>query len=530
MAYTFDHEHQIYEMFRYKASTGVWTAVPGNSTAFDYFPDDAEVGDCFYFSQYFSRYVGRPCQFHDIKLFVGTQLVADSITLAWEYYQDGVGWTEIPALTDNSNSFQNAGQNWVTFPIPAKMFDGGNYYYYLNGKKYQWVRARITALTNLTEGGAQSTQVVTAKDHTIKIEGEAAVTLTSIYNADQAGAWGQVERFSSSSYLVKCPLFFYNSHFTSTRELFQLGREDYPVLFMAYETYSFTFGALVQGYGADGSALYHHTKQNYPYNYFYRTIDFYGSIYIRPQGSYGDPAFAGAIDIIDSVLVTDGLFYWCGSAARKIYRTVVDQPYYLYIYANIDIDGLKMTDSPGILSYGPSITISNVDFGADKQLLKNAAAIVNLINCIGPTNANIILLQYAEKRPVKRNFTIDLTVLDENNTPIPQATVVLQDTDGGEVFNVLTNAEGKITQQTVMAYEKWNITGEGYHEKDYNPFTLTISKPGTDYLTYQTKFTLATKVNWTISLMTIPTVIQETPVDINRLATLERSIRQEVLA
>ena len=72
-----------------------------------------------------------------------------------------------------------------------------------------------------------------------------------------------------------------------------------------------------------------------------------------------------------------------------------------------------------------------------------------------------------------------------------------------------TNASGQLTQTFPMArywYEYDAAAGSGVNitdtEQSFNPFILTISKPG--YLTYKKKFTLNKKINWIISLKHSP--------------------------
>ena len=67
-----DNNRRIYF---YKASTGTWTRITDMAN-FDYFPDDAEVGDCLYFM--FDDNDPAPT---GLKFNVGTPLSATSIIL-----------------------------------------------------------------------------------------------------------------------------------------------------------------------------------------------------------------------------------------------------------------------------------------------------------------------------------------------------------------------------------------------------------------------------------------------------------------
>jgi len=81
-------------------------------------------------------YFGSDSIFNRIRLNVSTVGVYSDITISWEYYDDvAVGW-EALEVTDNTNSFKNAGVNEITFTPPANWgkttVDGVNVY---------WVRA-----------------------------------------------------------------------------------------------------------------------------------------------------------------------------------------------------------------------------------------------------------------------------------------------------------------------------------------------------------------------------------------------------
>ena len=505
MAYSFDNYQNLSYCYFYDDSAGTYTS--RNLTTGDYFDDDAVVDDILYFGRLFAS--GRPEQFHDLKLYVGTQLVADSITVVWEYYKDGTGWTTIPGVTDNTNAFQNAGEQIVTFSIPPRMFYGGNYYRIVNSKRCGWIRARITAVTNLTEGGAQSTQSMAAKDNTIKIDTETGVTLQDIYDEDVSNGWGQIDHPTDTVfYHVKCPIYFYNSEFSSSRELVQFGREDYPVSYMMNSGSEIQFGVLNEGYGSEGTGIYQYTRSRSGYNKMRGTFNLYGTLLIRPLGSFGDFDFetTSDVDIRDTVIVTDRHFIIRGTG--NFHRTVLDSDSgdKFYVYTNdVDIDGLKMTDTKGLYC-GRGAVVKNVDFGT-RTLQRAYDAEMHLINCtIVNSNISNINPTAGADRYVYKKYTFDLTVLDKNGNPINGVNVAIRDTDGTSVVSTTTDASGEISQQTITAYQKWWVESESWaeYEKDFSPFILTIS--GTGYETYKQSFTLDAETDWTIALRRSPYV------------------------
>ncbi len=175
MAMTFPYELNG-AMYFYDDSAGTWTA--RNYTTGDYFDDDSVVGDCIGFAPTVNY---RPMA---LCIYVGTALVADSITLEWEYGASGTGWTSLTVI-DGSVNFTRTGEQWILFDRPALFMQGvgpvGSYY---------WIRARITAVTNLTEGGANSTQQVKGQSPRIYVDGyseETPATPADIETADLAG-------------------------------------------------------------------------------------------------------------------------------------------------------------------------------------------------------------------------------------------------------------------------------------------------------------------------------------------------------
>ena len=221
---SFNDEKSLNRIYRYDASAGTFSSNLYASSAFDYFDDNAAVGDCIYFGMYKNAYG----MYDDLKFYVGTPLSATSITVVWEYYNGSDGnmmngtWTALPGLTDNTNAFQNSGENWVTFDVPDDWYNYG--YININGSRlyyHHWIRCRITAVDGITEGGAQSTQVVKAKNFAMIVgdyTSETPATLDDIYNASVAGGWGMVDKWDDYFYRVKCHLLFGNSYFETKNE------------------------------------------------------------------------------------------------------------------------------------------------------------------------------------------------------------------------------------------------------------------------------------------------------------------------
>lgn len=99
--------------------------------------------------------------------------------------------------------------------------------------------------------------------------------------------------------------------------------------------------------------------------------------------------------------------------------------------------------------------------------------------------------------------SVNLKLLNEQNSPIVGATINLYDKNGTVVFTKTTDSSGLITESIVTraTYDPANNTNHfvtAGEKTDLSPFTLKIQKSG--YNTYIEKFTMSDKVNWTIAM------------------------------
>lgn len=164
----------------YRATTGgtVFSASYNGTAAFDYFTDTAVVNDAIYFCS--SVAYG---QISNLAVDVGTAIAGTGITGVWEYLSvDAAGWETCHDMTDPTVGFTVTGAATIVFPIQA-----GSYYYdTINGQVgFLWVRYRITAITTITEGGANANTAVTCGDGKLNVLGgtdATPATFLGIYN------------------------------------------------------------------------------------------------------------------------------------------------------------------------------------------------------------------------------------------------------------------------------------------------------------------------------------------------------------
>jgi|GEM_PF-3795474 len=500
MAITFDNELSPYYIFRYKAATSTYSANLATLSVFDYFDDNLAAGDILYIGLAHSiSGTGGSHPFHNIKFYVGTPLVADAITLIWEYHS-GSSWVEIPDVVDNTVNFSVTGENWVTFPIPPNWWGGvGNNFHLIPGGPINvnntyaiYVRCRVVSVTNPTEGGAQSTQTVKVKDYTIDVNNESAATLTSIYNADVAGGWGVLTKDGSDFVLNANLKFTGTTSFTSKQEYLRVGTPTYPwSIWSPSSNASTQFGEKdSSGYGINGSFIYYNTKSVSNGNAAaWYNLKMYGTKMWMTNVGFGNFVPAGVCEFIDCIF--DTWYLYMGqliSAGSVIRRCMLDFTYYWYLYTgNLEIDKVFLAKAcSGILSgVGANNTINNVEFASTQQLHRYYACNVTLTNCTGLLNENIKSYSPSGTSDlwVKKRFTIDLKIQDVDGNPISGATVKCVDGQGTTVVDTTTDANGNIAQQTLTVYQKlWEYPSWSVVETDYNPFTFTISKSG-----YQTK-------------------------------------------
>lgn len=187
----------------YTASSGgtVFSANLIASTAFDYFPNNAQVNDAIYFGFDNPRML-----FKGIRFYVGTAFAATSYTLVWEYSRGGTTWTALSGVVDGTSNFSITGQNEVSWNWPTLACS----YILVNGVYCDWVRCRITAVNTPTEGGAQSTQKLQARNGAITISNPGAESVgfcSKALAADVAGGWGVVSNLGTYLYRFNCHIF-----------------------------------------------------------------------------------------------------------------------------------------------------------------------------------------------------------------------------------------------------------------------------------------------------------------------------------
>lgn len=173
---------------------------------------------------------------------------------------------------------------------------------------------------------------------------------------------------------------------------------------------------------------------------------------------------------------------------------------------NCTISDVKIKDSPCrlVISTGAAIDFQNTDFNNATLQLDSRWSNATFTNC---THSNWSQLTWYSTSSgiTRRRNTIDLRVTDDNGIPIEGATVTLLDKDDNEVFAVETDENGDIPTQTVnYAYATY---ANGTTWTTYGPFTMTISKAGSTYLTQVHKLDIDEKTKEQISMTDVSDLV-----------------------
>ena len=493
-AVTFDVATNLSDMVFYDASGGTYTA--RNTTTGDYFDNDSAVGDCIILG-----WDRGP--WHTLTVNVGTQLVADSITVVWEFQDSASVWTALAGVTDNTNAFQNAGSNTVVFTVPdswhyqASPGIGG-----IRAAYGSYIRARITAVTNISEGGANATDVIQGGDWAIQIN-DAGTRLSTIQTADDAGAWGMTTTYGKYTAITSNIRIVNGGElFIRNNEVLEQGSNTKRVIILKEANTLFQMGDATSGYSEGSMFLYWNNDGLEPYNYLSSNVNIYNSTIVKRAGGYGDFSFgtlSSAIDMRNSVLssmVAD--VYMFAGAAGTLENVTIDSHGYtwFYVYSSLTISNLILADVGGILA-GAAMTLSDVDFGTAKIFNSTYASIKTLLNCNFDTSYTAQINASYPGATALIKYTVSLTIVDEDGVAIATPTVVLTDAEGTDVFSG--------TWSTDFDATVWKEIGGV--ETDYNPFTITVSKAG--YRVYTGVITIDKKTDFDIILDKGDTVLTD---------------------
>lgn len=477
------------KIYFFDESAGTFTSVKASNM--DYFPDDAVAGDALYFCMY-SMYN----LYDEIEFNVGTALVADAITLAWEFWSDKDGaWKALPNVVDDTTNFTVLGVNTVTWDVDATLKEWGagcdaprppSY------SNYLLVRCRISAVTNLTEGGANTgSYSPRCRPRTIWLVGTASKEYgcwATLYGLDVAGSWGVITRTGPDSknyvYTVDAQVYWNSgAHFASKQETV-IFNTDYA--WYMYGSRTLTLGEMIESGDAElnierGAYWFFSNTFRGPLN-FWGTLEMRGSIIrcmVVSDPNYNRQSFALSstnATLVDSIIYTYGRFTLGGTKTYTFLRS------HLSAYTSNYISPGDLPDTAATaLDFGSSRLDAQVycayngwmrDFSAATLTLSGGATDVSVINGVWE-NLN---LQGANS-DLDAYYTLDITVTDEDGGAISGATITVKDKDGTEESGSPATTDANGESGEILCRHK-NYHGANEAETTYTPHIVTISKAG----------------------------------------------------
>ncbi len=245
-----------------------------DETAFDYFEDSAVADDAIYFG--WSRNPGGSRSASRIILNIGTALSGD-VEIVWEVHQlshidaDGnsvsTGWHEIKSFEDETEGFTQTGVKAFKFGLPYR-WDNLTTDAFFPTDRPNMIRARLKTVTSITEGGANATDKVGAKDANVKITGYtegSPCSFTAVYNWLKANApWLGVKR-DAIRFDFKEIVFSIESPLHSTNEIVEMGyaHRDGPRFNGSWNLSGLKMGIKIdENTGRDGGSLIFHQATN----------------------------------------------------------------------------------------------------------------------------------------------------------------------------------------------------------------------------------------------------------------------------
>ena len=334
-------------------------------------------------------------------------------------------------------------------------------------------------------------------------------TFLDIYNADVAGGWGVVTRQCTNQYCFDAQVYigdgstvtwFVDKYFHAIWNAFYTANYQYTLrgrLNSHIKLTYFSISVLESTYrvilgGVEGTPRSPDIKLEF--GLFWAPYVIYSHRLQGWDGGY----------VKSCILINWGLSFLFDVDVEKVEINIDDQGTSLGFSTvtggNIDDLVISQGSRPIVNFYGYGDTFKNV-------VLKNITApeiwnehLQSDFFYVNPDFEQWRFTWHSTAGPhtgvVYRQYEFDLKVIDKDENAINGIAVKVWDKDNNLVTNVTTGADGKITTQT-LNYGYYNEAG-GSTSVMQTPHIIQISASG--YQTYKHKFTVDTKINWTIRL------------------------------
>lgn len=497
---SFDLEKTVNRIYRTTGGGVTWSSALSGAS-FDYFSDSPAVNDAIYFAYYlWNPYIGSG-RWHNLKVYVGTART-NSGSGVWEYY-DGSAWQTL-TCTDPTNGFTVTGSNTITFDIPTDWTEkvdqsAGQY----------WIRYRLTDVSGITEGGANSTSSVACNDWSYHITGYSSstpCTFADIKTYDSSNGINAVTNIEGNIYILDCSLIIGDgstaTYFKDTNKViimhgiiytmaygnFQLGNvgangfpKDGCYLQMRDDANNRTFG--FNGKQASAITKLYDTKQNFG---TYTQQGATGCEYKSVQFSNVHAQVYGGL--FDRVTFSD---CWDGFRVSYTFSTAPN---------DIKVGSCASGIYVGFLSAN-YYDVYNMVFGEDIStrhfgiMSSNSNGLkFRLYDPVGYDTSKVSPRSDATDCWIAEYYTVSIRIVDKDNNPIENAHVILTNASS-EILSGDSDSNGEVT--LVPEVSRVLITNPTTII-DKNPVQITIRKDG--FETYKCKHTLSAKCIFSVRL------------------------------
>ncbi|MDP4225061.1 MAG: hypothetical protein Q8910_01630 [Bacteroidota bacterium] len=428
----------------YRTTSGgtVWSANQNATTATQLFDNAAVVGDALYFGMNYTA-----IYFGDLKFNIATPLAATSITTVWEYSVSGTTWKTL-TVTDGTNNFQNTGTNTIAFTIPSDCGLITN-----TGGQMCWVRCRITAISGITNGGKLATgEIVRCKSLGITLSAPGG-TITDFfdvaYGFDQVNGWNFIKKVGTYYFYIPGHLFIGDPEDATTTSAIATRRsietEGVISIGMSSSTPRITFGTLVDAVkltSKDGCYIKYNSSltKGFGLGIGGQQFNFYSCIIDSSLGgpysiaSYANTTFNGcsAFHGGDSNGIKISRINYQGAQPDYGTITLASGAVIQDIQTTLSLFAIRAEWNTFVRKlYSPDATyVGNAQNDATKSF--DCVLIDSTLPSWNIYYSNLPNAVRGQK--VQQCYTMNLTVIDENGNPIPNAQVSVKDVNGNGAF------------------------------------------------------------------------------------------------
>jgi hypothetical protein len=246
--------------------------------------------------------------------------------------------------------------------------------------------------------------------------------------------------------------------------------------------------------GTNGCVIYFPLMMGHNGRWTHGTINYYGctikgGVPNFPDGSYFYSSYYSTVRLNGVRFDKMGPAVNAGRVAKEVSGFVIHGASVALqsgaVGRDLTINGGQLTFHSGTPTAYDVVIVNGTGsgYGGVDILIHLVPSPLRLYDVTAPDRAdNLPTLWCAQNDYMELYYGLDLTVVDENNTPISGATVQIVDVDGNPVSGspFTTDADGKITADTyLLGYERGrNAAGSGNYDYQtaHTPHTITISK------------------------------------------------------